>query len=289
MGENHAARTDRDNHQLRAYARGRNQRRNDTTRGNRRNGCRAQRDTQHRGNRPCHQERRYVGFMHHGSNVFIHAAVDQHLLKRAATADDQQHHGNDFDGRGQRVVDLIHGTTTVKTEGEHGDQDRNQRCHHRVAQEFRNGQERVTFRQNHLCYGTHCHQDHRHQRGPDADAKARHLCICEGFGAVQAFRDGLINAFQEARINRTGQDNRWDRQNRTEQQGFTHVGVEDGGDSRWTRMRRQEAVGDGQRRSHRYAYEQQRDVGGSGDGEHQRQHQDEAHFIEQCETDGKTG
>jgi len=46
--------------------------------------------------------------MHHGRDVFVHAAVNQHLLERAAAADDQEHHGNDFDGRGQRVVNLIH-------------------------------------------------------------------------------------------------------------------------------------------------------------------------------------
>ncbi|CZV39896.1 Uncharacterised protein [Enterobacter cloacae] len=108
MRENHATGTDGDNHQLRAYARGRNQRGNDTASGDRRNGCRTQRNTQNRSNRPGHQERRHVGFMHHGSDVFVHAAVDQNLLECAAAADDQKHHGNDFDGRGQRVVDLIH-------------------------------------------------------------------------------------------------------------------------------------------------------------------------------------
>ena len=37
------------------------------------------------------------GFMHHRSDVFVHAAVNQHLLERTATADDQGHHGNNFD------------------------------------------------------------------------------------------------------------------------------------------------------------------------------------------------
>ncbi|SAA08254.1 Uncharacterised protein [Enterobacter roggenkampii] len=289
MRENHATGTDGDNHQLRAHARGGNQRRNDAACGDRCNGRRTQRNTQNRGNRPGHQERRHVGFMHHGSDVFVHAAVDQNLFERTATADDQQHHGNDFDGRGQRVVDLIHGAAAVQTESEHRDQHGNQRCHHRVTQEFCNGQERMTFWQNHLCHGAHRHQDHRYQRGPDADAKARHLFFGEGFGAVQTFRNRLINAFQEAGINRACQNHRWDRQNRTEQQGFTHVGVEDGRDSGWARVRRQEAVGHGQRRGHWHTDIQQRDARGSRNGEHQRQHQHEAYFIEQRETNGKAG
>ena len=147
----------------------------------------------------------------------------------------------------------------------------------------------MTFRQDHLCHGAHRHQDHRYQRGPDADAKARHLFFREGFGAVQTFRNRLINAFQEAGINRARQNHGWDRQNRTEQQGFTHIRVEDGCDSGWTRVRRQEAVSHGQRRSHWHTDIQQRDVCRSRDGEHQRQHQHEAHFIEQREADGKTG
>ncbi|CZV94309.1 Uncharacterised protein [Enterobacter cloacae] len=227
--------------------------------------------------------------MHHGRDVFIHTAIDQNLLERTATADDQQHHGNDFDGRGQRVVDLIHGTTAVQAEGEHRDQHRNQRGHHRVAEELSNGQERVTFRQNHLCHGAHRHQDHRDQRGPDADAKARHLFFGEGFRAVQTFRNRLINAFQEAGINRACQNHGWDGQNRTEQQGFTHIGVENGGDSGWARVRWQEAVRHGQRCCHWYTDIQQRNARRRRNGEDQRQHQHEAHFIEQCETDGKTG
>ncbi|SAF22480.1 Uncharacterised protein [Enterobacter cloacae] len=147
----------------------------------------------------------------------------------------------------------------------------------------------MTFRQDHLRHGAHRHQNNRYQRSPDADAKARHLFFGEGFGAVQTFRNRLINAFQEAGIDRACQDYRWDRQNRTEQQGFTHICVENGGDSGWARVRRQEAVGNGQRRSHWHTDEQQRDVGRGGDGEHQRQHQHEAHFIEQRKTDGKTG
>ena len=50
---------------------GGNQRRNDTARGDCRNGCRTQRDTQNCGDRPGHQKRRHVGFMHHGRDVFI--------------------------------------------------------------------------------------------------------------------------------------------------------------------------------------------------------------------------
>lgn len=54
-------------------------------------------------------------------------------------------------------------------------------------------------------------------------------------------------------------------------------------------MRWQEAVGYGKRSGHRYTNIQQRDICSSGDGKHQRQHQYEAHFIEQGKTDGKTG
>ena len=108
MRENHTTGTHRNNHQLRANTRRCNQRCRDTTRSDCRNGCGTQRDTQYGSNRPGHQQRRNVGFVHHGSNVFVHAAVYQHLLERTATTDDQQHHRNDFDGRNQRVVNLIH-------------------------------------------------------------------------------------------------------------------------------------------------------------------------------------
>ncbi len=106
--ENHTTGTNRNNHQLRANTRRCNQRCRDTTRSDCRNGCGTQRDTQYGSNRPGHQQRRNVGFVHHGSNVFVHAAVYQHLLERTATTDNQQHHRNDFDGRNQRVVNLIH-------------------------------------------------------------------------------------------------------------------------------------------------------------------------------------
>ncbi|SAE47767.1 Uncharacterised protein [Enterobacter kobei] len=48
-------------------------------------------------------------------------------------------------------------------------------------------------------------------------------------------------------------------------------------------------MGHGQRRSHWHTHKQQRNVSRRCDGEHQWQHQHEAHFIEQRETDGKTG
>ena len=147
----------------------------------------------------------------------------------------------------------------------------------------------MAFWQDHFRHGTHRHQDDRYQRGPDADAKTRHLFFREGFRAVQTFRDRLINPFQEAGINRAGQDHRRDCQNRTEQQGFTHIGMEDGGDRGWTRVWWQETVRNGQRGGHRYTDIQQWNVRCRCDGEHQWQHQHEAHFIEQCETDGKPG
>ncbi len=147
----------------------------------------------------------------------------------------------------------------------------------------------MTFRQNHLRDGAHRHQDNRNQRGPDADAKAWHLFFGEGFCAVQTFRDWLIDAFQEARVHRTGENNGRDGQNRTKQQGFTHICVENGGDSSRTRVRRQETVRDGQRSSHRDTNVQQRDVCRRGNREHQRQHQYEADFVEQGKTDGETG
>jgi len=65
--------------------------------------------------------------------------------------------------------------------------------------------------------------------------------------------------------------------------------VEDGRDSGWTRVRWQEAVRHGQRSGHWYTDIQQRDVCRRRNGEHQWQHQHKAHFIEQRETDGKTG
>ena len=101
--------------------------------------------------------------MHDRGDVFIHAAIHQHLFEGAAAADDQQHHGDNFDRRGQRVVDLLHGTPTVQAEGEQGDENRNQGRHYRVAEELGNRQEGVAFRQDHLGNGTHRHQDHRYQ------------------------------------------------------------------------------------------------------------------------------
>ncbi len=147
----------------------------------------------------------------------------------------------------------------------------------------------MTFRQNHLRHGTHRHQDHRYQRGPDADAKARHLFFSEGFCAVQTFRDRLVDTFQETCVYRTGENNGRDCQNRTKQQGFAHICMENSGDSSRTRVRWQEAVRYGQRRSHRHANVQQRDVGSCGNGEHQRQHQYETNFVEQGKTNGEAG
>ena len=227
--------------------------------------------------------------MHDRGDVFIHAAIHQHLFEGAAAADDQQHHRDDFNRRSQGIVDLLHGAAAVQTEGEQGDQYRNQGGHHRVAEELSNRQEGVALRQDHLGHGAHRHQDHRYQRGPDADAKARHLFFCEHFRVMQAFRDRLINAFQEARKHRPCQDNRRDSQNGAVEQRFAHIGMEDGGNRGRTRMRRQEAVGDRERGGHRYTDVQQRDAGRGGDGKYQRQHQHEAYFIEQREADGEAG
>ena len=289
MGEDNAAGANGDNHQLRADAGGGDQWRGDPARGDGGHGRRTQRDTQHRGDRPRHKQRRHVRFVHDRGDVFIHAAIHQHLLEGAAAADDQQHHGDDFNRRGQGIVDLLHGAAAVQTEGEQGNQYRNQGGHNRVAEELGNWQEGVAFRQDHLSHGAHRHQDHRNQRGPDADAKAWHLFFSEHFRVMQAFRDRLIYPFQEARKHRSRQDNRRDSQNGAVEQRFAHIGMEDGGDRGRTRMRRQEAVGDGERGCHRYADVQQRNTGRGGDGEHQRQHQHEAHFIEQGEANGEAG
>lgn len=116
-----------------------------------------------------------------------------------------------------------------------------------------------------------------------------HLFFSEHFRVMQAFRDRLINAFQESGENRAGENNRRDSQNGAVEQRFTHIGVEDGGDRGRTQVRRQEAMGDGERGGHRYADVQQRNTGRGGDGKHQRQHQHEAHLIEQGETDGEAG
>ncbi|CNU06987.1 Uncharacterised protein [Salmonella enterica subsp. enterica serovar Bovismorbificans] len=111
----------------------------------------------------------------------------------------------------------------------------------------------MAFWQNHLGNRTHRHQNNRNQRRPDADAKARHLFFRKSFRAVQAFWDRLIDAFQETGVNRSGKDHGRDRQNRTKQQRLTHIGMENRGDCGWTRVRRQEAVCDGERRGHRHA------------------------------------
>ena len=225
--------------------------------------------------------------MHHRGDVFIHAAINQNLFKRTAAADDQQHHGDDFDRRAQGIVNLIHATSTVQAEGEEGNQHRNQGSHNRVAEEFSHAQESMTFWQNHLRHGAHRHQHNRYQRGPDADAKAWHLFFREGFSVVQTFRNRLVDPFQAACKHRACEDNGRDSQNSTEQQGFTHIGMEDGRDCGRARVRWQEAVRDGERRRHRNANEQQRDIRRGGNGEHQRQHQYETDFIEEGETHGK--
>ncbi|MOA25002.1 hypothetical protein D3C78_1457040 [compost metagenome] len=147
----------------------------------------------------------------------------------------------------------------------------------------------MAFWQNHFGNRTHRHQNNRYQRGPDADAKAWHLFFSEGFRAVQTFRNRLVDAFQATSKYRTGQNNGWDRQNRTEQQGFTHICVENGRDRGWTWVRWQEAVGDRQRSGHRHTNIQQRDVSGGRDGEDQRQHQHKAHFVEQSKSHREAG
>ena len=75
--------------------------------------------------------------MHQASNIFIHAAVYQHLLERAAAADNQQHHGDDLDGITQRIHHLVHAAAPVQTKGEDADQYGNQRRHNRIAEKFR--------------------------------------------------------------------------------------------------------------------------------------------------------
>jgi len=255
--EDHATGTHCNNHQLRADACGGNQWSNDAACGDSRNGRGTQGDTQHRRDRPRHQDWGDVGVMHHGGDVLVHAAINQNLFERTATTDDQQHHGNDFDRGGQGIVNLIHGTATVQTEGEQRNQDRNQGRHDRIAEELSYAEHRMTFRQNHFTDGTQSHQHHRHQRGPDADGKAWHFCFGEGFCAVQTFRDWLVDTFQATCKDRTGQNNGWDRQDSTKQQGFTHISMEDGGDSGRARVRRQEAVRHGQRSGHWHAHIQQ--------------------------------
>ena len=73
--------------------------------------------------------------------------------------------------------------------------------------------------------------------------------------------------------------------------GFTLLADEEHvvADSGWTRVRWQEAVRYGQCRSHWHANVQQRDIGSSGNGEHQRQHQYETNFVEQGKTNGEAG
>ncbi len=57
---------------------------------------RAQRDTQNRRDRPRHQQRRDIDSDVSLKDRRVHAAIDQHLLERAAAADDQQHHGDNL-------------------------------------------------------------------------------------------------------------------------------------------------------------------------------------------------
>ncbi|OMP13876.1 hypothetical protein COLO4_00758, partial [Corchorus olitorius] len=135
--------------------------------------------------------------MHHAGDVFIHATVHQHLFKGATAADDQQHHGNDFDRVSDGAHHLIHAAATVKAKGEDGNQHRNQRRHDRIAKKFRIRQQHMAFRQQHFCHGTQRHQDHRHQRRPHANAKTRHLRFAESFGFHSPSGIGLSMPFRK--------------------------------------------------------------------------------------------
>ncbi len=227
--------------------------------------------------------------MHQPGNVFIHAAVHQHLLKRAAAANNQQHHGDNFNGIGDGAHDLIHAAAAIQTKGENRDQHRNQRSHNRIAKELGVGQQHMAFWQNHLRHRAQRHQNHRYQRGPDADTKARHLRFGKGFGIVEPFRDRLVDAFQKAGVNRAGQNHRGNAEQRAVKQRFAHVSVKQCGNRRGTRMRRQKAVSHRQRSSHRYANVEQRHARRRGNAEHQRQQQHKAHFIKQRKAHGETG
>ena len=129
----------------------------------------------------------------------------------------------------------------------------------------------MTFRQQHLSYRTQGHQHHWHQRGPDADAKARHFFFGKCFLIVQTFRNRLVDAFQETGVDRAGQYNGRDTEQRTVEQGFAHIRMENSGDSGRAWVRRQEAVGNGKRGRHRDTHIQQWDTGCCCDSENQRQ------------------
>src|SRR5471030_190106 len=227
--------------------------------------------------------------VHDVGDIRLYTAFDQHLFKGTATADNQQHHGNDFDRLGDGFHHFGHGTATIQTKSEDSNQHRNQRGHHRITKEFRVRQNYVAFRQNHFAHRAERHQNYRYQRCSDAHAKAWHLFFGKSFWVEQTFRYRLVDPFQETGKQRASNDHRWHRQQGTVEQRFAHIRVENGGNRGRAWVRRQEAVGNGQRSSHRYADIQQRQACGSSDGEHQRQHQHEAHFIEQRETDDKTG
>ena len=147
----------------------------------------------------------------------------------------------------------------------------------------------MAFRQDHLGDRTQRHQDHRDQRGPDAHAKARHFRFAERFRVVQSFRDRLVDAFEEFSVDRACQNHGRDGQQRTVEQGFAHIGVEDSRNRGWARVRWQETVSHGKRRRHRNANKKQRDARGCSDSKYQRQQQHETDFIEQGETDCETG
>jgi Gnt-I system high-affinity gluconate transporter len=84
-------------HQFRADPGGGNNWCHNTCRGHRGNRCRTQRQTQCRSDTPCQYQWRNTTTVHHGSDIFIDTAIDQHLLKCTTTADDQNNHRNRAD------------------------------------------------------------------------------------------------------------------------------------------------------------------------------------------------
>ena len=111
------------------------------------------------------------------------------------------------------------------------------------------------------------HEDDRDQRREDGDAEAGHFVVFKDFRVVHALGDFRIDVARQRAVQRTGDDGRRDGDDSAIDQGRADIGIIDDGNSCRARMRRQEAVGDRQGRSHRDTDFQQRNLGFCGNGE----------------------
>ena len=92
---------------------------------------------------------------------------------------------------------------------------------------------------------------------------------------------------QEIVENRTGDNDRWNRDDDPQKQHVTQSSTKNVGNSRWCRVWRQEGVADVQSSCHRYPQVHQRHVQLSSNDENDWQNDNQTNFKEQCQTNDK--